>query len=209
MSVPPALPTKSRRTGVRTGRPPDALAELPWDNNHHMVVFSTRRLVVSSAKPEIISARISLTPVRARGVRLARSHFNFSFFQVKPEREISAIPLISSRRRAVGIRRVLVIDPGWRVSTNSKKAERWQGSKSSSCGHTPASPRSRANSSRRRRRASGPASRRAASRTSCGRRAAAGAAGVAAKAECRPIGVPVKPPPADGRASTDGQRRPH
>jgi hypothetical protein len=120
--------------------------------------------------------------------------------------------ITATRRRtrsAISAGSVLVIDPGWRVSTNSKKAERWQGSKSSSCGHTPASPRSRANSSRRRRRASGPASRRAASRTSCGRRAAAGAAGVAAKAECRPIGVPVKPPPADGRASTDGQRRPH
>jgi hypothetical protein len=30
-SLPPALPTKSRRTGERTGRPRDALAELPWD----------------------------------------------------------------------------------------------------------------------------------------------------------------------------------
>jgi hypothetical protein len=30
-ALPPALPTKSRRTGERTGRPHDALAELPWD----------------------------------------------------------------------------------------------------------------------------------------------------------------------------------
>jgi len=45
------LPTKSRRTGERTGRPRDALAELPWDKLRLSAVFAPIKLRSPTTAP--------------------------------------------------------------------------------------------------------------------------------------------------------------